>query len=167
MPTDDTQAPLSFGERLVLAEEHRRDHDQPPASTAEPPSRPQSETVVMQREETTTNGSFHISEPGQSLPVAGPGTLVSAVVIAETDQFDVFVELDDQTVASAPAATLRTRSAELERIAVYERENGDTVVTVSDYQFQQHVDVVITPQESITFPLQRAEVDVVRGGDAT
>lgn len=145
--------PLTFGERLILAEEHRR-----APREASPPHR--ADVLVIERTDFTTTSAFHIQEPGRELPVEGPGTVVNMAVIADSDQFDVFLAIDGETTLSDPFTTLQTRSSELERIGAYERDDGDYVWTASDYDFQDAVDVVITPQESITFRLQRAELEL-------
>lgn len=150
---------LTFGQRLILAEERtRHPARQPPAS------RP--EVVVIERMDFTTNQGFHIEEPGRAMPIEGAGELVNLAVVADSDQFDIYLAIDGREKASGAATDLEPVSAELERIAVYERNDGRFVWTASEYEFRQSVDAVVTPREQITFQLQRAELDLDQPGGA-
>lgn len=152
---------VGFHERLIIAEEEARTVTVSPSDDdASQPTRP--ETIVIQRESFTTASSFHIREPGRQLPLAGPGTLVQVLVIADSTQFNAHLELDGQVMISDAFADIRDRSSELVRIDAYQRADGDYVFTAEGYEFQDTIDAVISPQESITFTLQRAEFDVIR-----
>lgn len=126
---------------------------------------PMNEHVIIQREAFTANSAFHFEEPGRSMPVSGPGTLVNSLLVADSDEFGVYIELDGQTVIDASFPTLMLRSDELDRIAAYRRGDDKYVLAVSGYEFQEEVDVVIQPDGSLSVTLQRAEIDVVRGDE--
>lgn len=124
---------------------------------------PTREHLVIQREDFTTDRAFTVKQPGVSMPISGPGTLVDAVVVGDSGNFKATVKADGQRIVDDEFTDLELRSSELERIAAYQREaDGAFVFAVNDYEFQQDVEVAIDPHESITFLLQRAEVDLVR-----
>ena len=120
-----------------------------------------SEIVVLDDTNVTTDESFHLEEPGTSMPFPGPGMLVSAFVIADSTDFNVTVELDGQTVIADSFANIQSISAELPRIDAY-TDGSDEVFSITEYEYQHEIDVVIEPQSQITFSRVRAEADLVR-----
>lgn len=126
---------------------------------------PRREVVVIERGSLTTDESFHINEPGRSLPVDGPGTLISAFVVADSDQFGVYLSADDEAIADETFVALQANAAEMPRISAYQRPSDDLYVFgATDYEFLHAFDCVIQPDESITFDIQRAEIDLFREG---
>lgn len=141
----------------------------PPRMPRESPpdkkSMPRREHVIIQRENFTTNQSFVFHEPGVSMPVSGPGTLVDGLIVCDSDDFTATVTADGQQIISETFATLEQLSQELDRISAYRRaEDGKYVFSIGDYEFQQSVEIAIQPGEQIGFDVQRAEIDIVRGG---
>jgi hypothetical protein len=120
-----------------------------------------SETVVIERENVTTSDPFYIREPGLSLPYPGPGTLISALVIADDNDFSVFMDVDGQHVIDESFDSLETISNELERISAYQGSRG-YVFSASEYEFQDELNIVISPNSEIEFLRQRVEIDTVR-----
>lgn len=145
-----------FGRELIIAEEAVRDEGESVAVD-------RSEVVPIQREDFTATVGFVFHEPGTSMPIDGPGTLVNATLIAETSDFRVTLDVDGREVVADTFEGLMTHSAALERISAYQRNSDDNYVFVaSGYEFQDAVNVAIVPDDSLTVRLQRAEIDVVR-----
>lgn len=155
---------LTFGERLILAEETERAAAPTPADDRVIlPDPDRRETVVIERRSFTTADSFHFKEPGRELPIDGPGSLVQLLVAVDSDQFDVFVEADDEVLVSDAFTDLQDLSSEFNRISAFQQAGGgDFIFSVKNYEFQHTFDAVIQPNQSMTFARQRAEIDLVR-----
>lgn len=152
-----------FALGLILAEERGEDgpgRERAPGAQA---GRLVRENVIMEREDYTTAEAFHIHQPGRSMPIEGPGTLIDALVIADKNDFGCYAEVDGQTIVNQPFTQLEKRSAELSRVSAYTQQDGDSVFSVNDYEFQQAIDVVIQPTEEVRFSVIRAEADLIRG----
>lgn len=150
--------PADFGLELILAEEHGPRQRKPVRESNGPEVR---ETLVIQRQDFTTASAFTIHEPGTSMPVDGPGMLTDILIIADSDQFDIHVEIDGRDVVADSFTDLQDDTVELSRIAAYQRSDDNFVIDISEYDFRDRVDASITPQESITFLRQRAEFDLL------
>lgn len=146
--------------RIALADEQRSESSESESDSVSVVET--NELLVIERQGFTTASAFNVKEPGTSMPIAGPGTLKSLLIIAEDDTFEVFFEIDGQTVIDDSFTALEEISDELPDISAYERGDGFFVVTVQDYEFQSAVNAVISPTASATFTRQRAEVDVIR-----
>lgn len=144
-----------FGLELIVAEEQARQEAQ--AEEDEAVRNP----LVIDRQDFTTASSFSIKEPGRSFPLEGPGTLVDLLLIADSDQFDVSVEVDGHSIVTEAYTNLVDDSVELARIAAYQR-TGDSnyVLNISDLDFRAKIDASITPNEQITFLRQRADLSI-------
>lgn len=146
-----------IGLDLILAEERRRqdrvvvEDDDSPVDT---------DLLVIERQNFTTSDAFTLKEPGNSLPLDGPGDLSSLVVSADSDQYDVFLKVDDQVVVNDSWTNVESISGELTRIGAFQDSDDNRVFSASDYSFRDELDAVITPQASVTFSLQRVEVDL-------
>lgn len=144
--------PEDFGLELILAE----------ASRETAGDQANEELIVIERQGFTTADAFHVHEPGITLPMEGPGTLRSLVIVAQADTFNVDLYVDGQTVISESVSNLITDADEMPDISAYQRSDGDYVFSATDYQFASAVDAVIEPTASTTFERQRAEVDTIR-----
>lgn len=150
----------AFALQLIAAEENQLET----AADGGQTQGSRSEVIPIERENFTATSGFAFNQPGTTMPIDGPGTLIEAVLVAQSEDFDVTVELDDRRVVGEAFATLRGRADELERLSAYQRSPDDNFVFIAaGYEFQRHVNVTITPTDtSLDVVLQRAEVDVVR-----
>lgn len=154
-----------FALDLIIAEERRRESRKIGGSAGGGGSGGAGvdrETLVINRENFETDTAFQVKEPGVSFPIDGPGVLDTLVIACDSDQYDVFLKVDDQDVAADSFTNLKEISGELSRIAAYTDSDGNNVFAASDYQFQHEIDAAVTPQGSLTFRLQRAEIDLIR-----
>lgn len=119
------------------------------------------ELVVIERRDFTSGSAFNVKEPGRAFPIDGPGTLDSLLIIADDDDFDIYLAIDGQTLVDDSFASLSAISSELNRISAYDGAPG-YVFAATDYEFFDRVEAVIQPQTTITFRRQRAEVDLIR-----
>lgn len=143
-----------FGLELIVAEEQRR---QDPVQTEDEVNEP----LVIDRRDFTTADAFSIHEPGTTFPIEGPGTLIDLLIIADSDQFDVYVEVDGRKMVGESFTSLQDDTVELARISAYERVGDDNYVfNLTELDFRHQIRASITPQEEITFLRQRADLDL-------
>lgn len=148
--------PDDFGLNLIVAEERAQEGKPDDDDDEEDVRSP----LVIDRQDFTTASAFDVKEPGRSFPIEGEGTLVDLLVIADSDQFDVYVAVDGKNIVSEDYSSLVDDSVELARIAAYQRTNDSNyVLNVSDVDFRSEIEAVITPREEITFLRQRADLD--------
>lgn len=122
-----------------------------------------SELVIIQREDFTTGDAFVFQEPGTKMPIGGPATVRSAVIVADSSDFDITFTVDGMKVLDNDFSTLEGRSGELEHVSAYSRSSDSaSVITVKDYDYLHTAEIVIEPGADITFHLQRAELDLLR-----
>jgi len=92
-----------------------------------------------------------------SFPIRGNGRLKNFVLRSPTDSFSIRVEADDANIVDDDFTTLSSFSAELEDISAYEDTDGKYVVSVSDYGFEEHFNIVIRGDGN-AMDIVRAEV---------
>lgn len=144
-----------FGLELIAAEERAIQAGQPDADDEI------REAIVIDRQDFTTADAFQINEPGQTFPIDGPGTLIDLLIIADSDQFDVYIAVDGRQIVAEAFTSLLDDTVELARIAAYQRVDDDNYVfNFTDVDFQHQIEAAITPNESITFLRQRADLDL-------
>lgn len=96
----------------------------------------------------------------EELPVHQDGTLVDAVVIAEDSNFALKVEIDEHDIIDDTYSYISDVSTELSKVGAYQTSNGNYLVHVTDYDFNERLDVGIRPQnENIEFKLIRIEAE--------
>lgn len=96
----------------------------------------------------------------EELPIEQAGTLVDFVLIADDSEFSVKVEIDEHDIIDDTYEYISDVSTELSKIGGYEDNDGNYVVHVSEYEFQERCNVLIRPENNeILFKLIRLEAD--------
>jgi hypothetical protein len=117
--------------------------------------------LVIDRQDFTTADAFPIKEPGTEFPIEGPGTLIDLLIIADSDQFDVYVEVDGREIVTSSFTRLQDDTVELARISAYQRaDDPNYVFDLTQLDFQHQIRAVITPHQEITFRRQRADLNL-------
>lgn len=92
------------------------------------------------------------------LPFRGEGTLDSVLVIVDSDQFEPFIEIDDEDVVKESFSDLQAVSNELESISAYEKD-GQYVFSATGYSFQDWMSTGMRPLDTpVTIDRIRVEV---------
>lgn len=95
-------------------------------------------------------------------PFMTAGTLKDFIVIGEKSNFKVKVEVDDHDVVNAPFDEIQNISTDLSRISAYEKQS-DYSFHVSDYDFNNRLNLAVRPMEKFPFNIIRAEVSILNG----
>lgn len=89
-------------------------------------------------------------------PVEADGELDNFLVVVNSPQFEVRVQIDDNLVVNDTFNDLQTFSNSLSNVSAY--TSGDNhVVNVSNYPFKEYLDVGVRPLDSITLKKIRVE----------
>lgn len=148
---DDMPLPL----QLILLEEAKYSHEQEESHK---------EVIVIDQRNITRRRTFSPTKrrtDGSTItfPIKSTGTLDSFVLQANSDQFSVLVEIDDNTVIDDDYTTLETYSDQFTHSGAFSR-SGNYVVSVSNYPFRERINIEITPRggTEVSFDLVRAEI---------
>lgn len=95
-------------------------------------------------------------------PIDAEGQIKNLVVVAPSDDFKIYVTVDDNDVVEDSFSTLEIFSNELESVSAYTTGAGERVVTVTDYVFNEYVNFEVRPLVEMTFDIIRAEVIIGR-----
>jgi hypothetical protein len=152
---DKVKGDMSFAEALILSEEllgGEQDMDKDDADSL----------ILVDERDVEVNSQFTLEGKNDadeviSFPIRGDGHLKNFVLRSPTDSFSIRVEADDANIVDDDFTTLSSFSAELEDISAYEDTDGKYVVSVSDYDFEEHFNIVIRGDGS-TMDIVRAEV---------
>lgn len=153
-----SEGELSLEEMIILSEEQ----GQQPIELEEEED---DELFFIDEEDITVNGGVNFSptsrdENGEvsQLPISGEGELDDFLVISETNQFEVTVEVDGYNVVDDTYQNLAGSTNELTHVSAYKR-NGTYVVAVQDYSFKERFDAGVTPTSPpLTLKKFRTEV---------
>lgn len=156
-----------FGLGLILAEEARRGADggETPAHRAE-------QSVVIERKDFLATAAFTVNDGQRSFPVSGVGTIESLLLITDTEDYSITVELDTDSdmagedessfLARESYADLRELSTELSSVAAYETDSGHYLLDIGPVNFLDNVRVMVYPDSKLRVYRQRAEISIER-----
>lgn len=166
---------------MIVAEERQRvtqqqGIDEPETVDSETPERlvyeqPETEdddsiTFIEERDVTLRSGVFNEPESPdtladmQHMPLEQSGLLENFLVVADSPNFKVRVEVDDHNILDDEYSFIETNSNEFTKIGAYQRTDGKYVVSVSDYEFRERFDALIRPiDDNILFDVIRVEVE--------
>lgn len=95
----------------------------------------------------------------EKFPIQGRGSIDNILVQAESDTFEVFLRVDDDTIIDAKKFSyLESLSQELSHISAYQRTNGDYILSITEYPFKERVKFSLIPSQETTFTLIRPEL---------
>lgn len=81
------------------------------------------------------------------LPIHGTGVLDNAVVVSDSRNYSLIVEVDESNIVDDTFQNLERRAEDLGNISAYEdTSRGDFVVVVEDYDFKDRFDMKIIPE---------------------
>jgi len=96
----------------------------------------------------------------QNVPIEVSGHLDDFLVVADSTEYSVKVEVDDHNIVDDTFNFLRSYSDELSKISAYDTLDDDFVVAVGDYEFDERFNVEIKPNsEDVTFTIIRVEIE--------
>lgn len=94
------------------------------------------------------------------LPIRGSGNLENFLIVADDPQFRVRVNVDDHEVIDDEFNFIESISNELTKISAYKDLDDRHIVSVSNYEFDERVNVLIRPTaDPINFEVIRVEVE--------
>lgn len=154
-----SESDLTFEEKLILSEEMFWRKNQ--VEVIEESDRP----FFVEMRDFTKNSPFgprrqddatDPSDKQDDFPIKGRGKLDNLLIIADSDQYELNVAVDDRDVVDDSYSSLSSISDELEHVSAYNRDN-EFITLVTDYPFEEGLYVTIKPLESIFFYRVRAE----------
>lgn len=162
LPVDEMDSEMPLPLQLILLEEAKR-----------PPEKQESreEVIVIDQRDITRSRTFSPTKNDTqdntiTFPIRDEGVLDSFVLQGNSDQFSVKVEIDDNTILDDEYTTIETFSDQLSHAGAFSR-NGNFIVSVSNYPFNERVNIEITPLggTEILFDLVRAEILIGEDAD--
>jgi len=145
-----------FAMRLIAAEENQR-------QSVEASDGDKENLLLIQQDGLVEDSRFSptsedISGDVNQFPIEDAGELDTLVIVADDPDFSVGLVVDNNVVLDErPYSYIENFSTELSHIGAYEK-NGDNVVSVTSYPFDEHLDVTVIPDKEINFKLVRAEI---------
>jgi len=123
----------------------------------------QRETLYFfQLDNITRGGAFRPkdeSNDAENFPLEASGQIETITIVSDSDTFETTFILDDDKVIDGTSwSELNSISQELAHIGAYQRSEGDYVLSISDYPFNEVVDLSIAPESETTFSLIRVEI---------
>lgn len=135
----------------------------------QPPDEPERELALVDLRDERLRGGVNFgprieTQLGRDVgfPIYGEGRVKNLVVVSPTENFSVFVTVDDNDVVNDDFSTLEIFSNEIESVSAYNTVSGESVVTVTDYVFNEYLNFEIRPSGDVTFDIIRAEVIIGR-----
>lgn len=124
--------------------------------------------LIQQRDFTISNqftmsGEDELGDP-VSMPITGEGFLDTFVIRTNNENFKVKTEIDDYNITDDEFNTLKNITTELSHIGAY-TDNGTHVVAVSDYSFNERINIVISALPSFEIDVNLARVEIFMGRD--
>lgn len=96
----------------------------------------------------------------QDMPIQDSGILENFLVVSEGSEFELTVEIDDYDIIQDTFSYIKKYSNELTKLSAYKSIDNEFIVNVSDYQFDNRLNVKIKPlKDSINFKLIRVEIE--------
>lgn len=135
-----------------------------PQTFNELPKEPETGLILIERRDITIQNQFTLSGTdvnGNSvnMPISGKGVLDTFVVKSNNSNFEVRIEIDEFDVINDDFTTLQSLTTELSHVGAF-TSNGDSIVSASDYPFNERINIIITPlpETEITLSVARAEL---------
>lgn len=96
----------------------------------------------------------------QKVPIEMNGYLEDLVIITDSPDFSVRVEVDDHNVIDDTFNFLQKYSDELSKVSAYDTLDDDYVVAACDYDFEEWFNIEIKPDnDDVTFTIIRVEIE--------
>ncbi|MFB6201082.1 MAG: hypothetical protein ABEI98_03635 [Halorhabdus sp.] len=156
---------LTFGERLILAEEQRREQarGERAADGGAVETRPVSadRRITIQRKDFDATSAFVPQDDHHEFPLRGPGTLKQYLLITNQTDYSVTVVADGDTFLDENFNTLKEFDLELADVAAFQ-EGGNNVLEVSSIGFIDQLQIRVRPAGSLTVVRERASIDLER-----
>lgn len=107
----------------------------------------------------TQASSFRPEDGDKDFPINASGQVDNILILSQDKTFSVYLEADDDRLLDNKSwSTINSNSQELPHVGGYQKQNGDYVLSISDYPFNEKLDFSIQPTQETTFRTIRVEV---------
>ena len=116
----------------------------------------------FQIEDKTQSTPFRPEDPenyNRGFPVNSSGQIDSIFISAQSNTFRVMLEIDgDKILDNASWSELNSISQELAHVGAYQESGGNYILSISDYPFNETLDLSIRPISETVFDYIRVEL---------